>query len=230
MRPVFVLAIALVAACNTGGGFPVPVELPEFLAQDFPGGPIDNPYFPLPVGSRRTYEKMTDEGLETVVVEVTADTKVILGVTCVVVRDTVSLDGEVIEDTFDWFAQDADGNVWYLGEESTEYENGLPVSTDGSWEAGVDGATAGIVMWGAPMVGVTYRQEYYEGEAEDMATVLALDEAVDVPWGMFAGCLKTRDFTPLEPDAVEEKFYALGIGPVLEVDEDGVRTELVDVQ
>jgi hypothetical protein len=230
MRLGLALFLGIAAACtNNSNGEGVPV-LPEFLAQNFPGGPVTNPFFPLAVGSVRTYEKMTDEGLEQVVVEVTADTKVILGVTCVVVRDTVTLDGEVIEDTFDWFAQDMDGNVWYLGEDSKEYEDGMVVSTEGSWEAGVDGALAGIIMWGAPVVGTTYRQEFYEGEAEDMGTVIALDAMVTVPWGAFAGCLETEDFTPLEPGHVEAKYYAPGIGLVLEVDEEAGRTELVEVE
>jgi hypothetical protein len=226
------LLILLLAACNSGsgGGGLELIDLPQFAAADFPGGGVTNPYFPLPVGRTLTYEADTPEGLETIVVEVTADTKVVLGVTCVVVRDRVYLDGELIEDTFDWYAQDDDGNVWYMGEETTEYEGGVPVSTEGSWEAGVDGAEAGIIMWGTfPPIGSSYRQEFYEGEAEDVGTILATDETADVPWGMFAGCLKTSDTTPLEPGVYEEKYYALGIGPVLETDDEDGRTELVDV-
>jgi hypothetical protein len=231
MRLGSLLTVFLLAACGGGGGGLVLTDLPQFDVADFPGGPVDNPYFPLPVGRVLTYEADTEDGLEVIVVEVTSDTKVILGVTCVVVRDTVTLEGELIEDTFDWYAQDADGNVWYMGEDSTEYEGGVPVSKAGSWEAGVDGATAGIIMWGMfPPVGTSYRQEFYEGEAEDIGTILATDEMVDVPWGTFSACLKTADTTPLEPDAYEEKFYAPGIGVVLEVDGEDVRTELVDVQ
>jgi len=233
MRPVLLLFLtgALLGACNSGGGinWPEPIPLPQLQASDFNGGPIDNPYFPLPVGRIWTYEAMTEDGLETTVVEVTTDTKVILGVTCVVVHDTVSVEGEVVEDTYDWFAQDMDGNVWYMGEDSTEYENGVPVSTAGSWEAGVDGALPGIVMYASPPFGEAYRQEYYEGEAEDMALAVADDETVDVPWGVFTNCLHTRDYNPLSGE-LEDKWYAPGVGVVLETDEDDVRTELVDVQ
>jgi hypothetical protein len=166
------------------------------------------------------------------VVVVTGDTKDILGVPCVVVRDTVTLDGEVIEDTFDWFAQDADGNVWYFGEDTKEYEDGEVVTTEGSWEAGVDGAEPGIVMEADPQVGDRYRQEFYEGHAEDMATVLSLDETADVPYGSYEDVLMTEDTTPLEPDVLERKFYARGVGVVLEVDVNGggEREELVSVE
>jgi hypothetical protein len=225
------LIVLFLAACGGSSGGLVLADLPLFDAANFPVGPVDNPYFPLPVGRVLTYEADTEDGLEIIVVEVLSDIKVVMGVTCVVVRDTVTLDGELVEDTFDWYAQDIDGNVWYMGEDSTEYENGVPVSKAGSWEAGVDGATAGIIMWGAfPPVGTSYRQEFYEGEAEDVGTILATDEMVDVPWGTFSGCLKTADTTPLEPDVYEEKYYAPGIGAVLEVDDEDVRTELVDVQ
>jgi len=225
------LVLALAAACGGGSSSLELIDLPQFDAADFAGGPIDNPFFPLPVGRILTYEADTPDGLETNVVEVTSDTKVILGVTCIVVHDQVYLDGELIEDTLDWFAQDMDGNVWYMGEDSKELENGVVVSTAGSWEAGVDGATPGIVMWGMiPDIGLSYRQEYYEGEAEDMATILATNETAVVPWATFTGCLETGDFTPLEPDVYEEKYYAAGTGTVLEVDDEDVRTELVDVQ
>jgi len=224
------LSIVLLAACSSGGGLEM-IELPQFDAANFPAVPaVDNPFYPLPVGRILTYEADTEDGFETNTVEVTSDTKVILGVTCVVVHDQVYLDGELTEDTLDWYAQDLFGNVWYMGEDSKEYENGVVVSTAGSWEAGVDGATAGIIMWAMiPDIGLTYQQEYYEGEAEDMATILAMDRMVDVPFGTYAGCLETGDFTPLE-DAYEHKFYAPGIGVVLEVNDDDERTELVDIQ
>jgi hypothetical protein len=120
--------------------------------------------------------------------------------------------------------------VWYLGEESKEYENGQVVSTAGSWEAGVDGAEAGIVMPAAPQIGQAYRQEYYAGEAEDRAEVLATGESVSVPGGSFTGCIRTADTTPLEPDVVEHKTYCPGVGVVLEVNlEDGARLELVEI-
>jgi hypothetical protein len=192
---------------------------------------IDNPFLPLPVGSRRVYEAETEDGLERIVVEVTSETREVMGVDTVVVRDTVTLEDELIEDTYDWFAQDAEGNVWYFGEESTDFENGEPVSTEGSWEAGVDGAQPGIVMPAEPEVGVEYRQEYYLGEAEDMGEVLSLDEQVEVAIGSFDGVLQTKDWTPLEPDVVENKYYARGIGVVLELLVEGgeERVELVEM-
>lgn len=155
-----------------------------------------------------------------------------MGVTTVVVRDTVRLDGEIIEDTFDWFAQHRDGSVWYFGEDTHEYEGGVPVNAAGAWEAGIDGAQPGIVMPAEPAVGDSYRQEFYEGEAEDEAEVLALGETVTVSFGTFDDTVKTADTTPLEPGVLEHKYYARGVGLVLEVNvnEDGTRTELVTVE
>jgi hypothetical protein len=125
-------------------------------------------------------------------------------------------EGEVIEDTRDWFAQDRDGNVWYMGEDTAEYENGEVVSTAGSWEAGVDGAQPGIIMWAEiPDPGTQYRQEYYACEAEDFGEIVATNRSVTVPAGTFDGCLRTRDYTPLEPDLNENKTYCPGVGLVL---------------
>jgi hypothetical protein len=187
---------------------------------------VDNPLMPLVPGTVYVYEG----GGETIEVTVTSDTRDILGVTCVVVRDTVSVDGEIVEDTNDWFAQDVDGNVWYMGEDTAEYEDGEIVSTAGSWEAGVDGAKPGIVMPADPAVGDIYRQEYYACEAEDMGEIVSLAESADVPYGTFDNCLMTRDTTPLEPYANEHKYYCPGVGVVLEVDVNtGTRVELVSV-
>jgi hypothetical protein len=189
-----------------------------------------NPYVPLIPGWCRTYEGETDEGTETIEVCVTDDTREILGVNCMVVRDTVTLDGELTEDTFDYFAQDLDGNLWYFGENSYGYEDDRIVSVEGSWIAGVDGAKAGIIMYADPQIGDLYRQEFLPGEAEDMAEVLALDKAVSVPYGNFENCVMTKDFTPIEPDLKEHKYYAKDVGVVLEVNvETGERVELVDV-
>ena len=188
---------------------------------------IDNPLLPLAPGTIYTYEGAG----ETIVVTVTSQTKVILGVSCVVVRDTVTVAGEVIEDTYDWFAQDDAGNVWYFGEDTKEYEGGAVVSTEGSWEAGVDGAQPGIVMHGTPpALGIPYRQEYLACEAEDMAEVVDLDASVTVPYGAYTGCRQTREFTPLEADVNEHKYYCPGVGLVLEVDvATGDRVELTAV-
>jgi len=191
---------------------------------------VDNPYFPLPPGARWVYEGRVEDGLERTVVEVTGDTRVVMGVTCVVVHDTVTVDGEMIEDTFDWFAQDADGAVWYFGEETYEYEDGEIVGTEGAWEAGVDGAQPGIVMPARPQVGDSYRQEYYEGEAEDAAEVLSLTESATVAVGTYEDVLVTEDINALEPDVVEHKYYARGVGPILTVQVQGGsdREELVE--
>lgn len=178
---------------------------------------VDNSYFPLQRGRRWIYEEETDEGTERVEVVVTGDKREILGVECTVVRDTVTLGGELVEDTFDWFAQDRDGNVWYFGELSLSYADGELESLEGSWEAGVDGAQPGIVMPAEPEVGKLYRQEYFLGEAEDLARVLSLSETATVPAGNFTNCIKTEETTPIEPSALEHKFYAPGVGFVLAV-------------
>jgi len=178
---------------------------------------IDNPYFPLTPGTRQVYRETDDEGHELrVVVRVTRRTKrVASGIRGRVVRDTVTEDGELVEDTFDWYAQDRKGNVWYLGERTTEYEDGKPVSTAGSFEDGVDGARRGIVMLARPRVGREYAQERAPGVAEDRARVLSRDEQVEVPAGHFRRVLMTRDWNPLEPKVNEYKFYARGVGLVL---------------
>jgi len=144
---------------------------------------------------------------------VTSDTKVILGVTCVVVHDVVSSGGQVVEDTYDWYAQDDTGTVWYMGEDTTEMDAGM-ISKEGSWEGGVDGAKPGKIMPGTPQVGDRYRQEYLEGEAEDEGEIVDLNASITVPYGSFTGCIRTRDFTALEPDVEENKFYCPPVGIV----------------
>ena len=205
-------------------------------------GVIDNPYLPLTPGTTFVYEAETEDGLARDVIFVTHETKEILGVTCTVVQDTetvydeVTPAGRVEEDTEDWFAQDVDGNVWYFGEFTTAYEyddqgNQTGTSHEGSWEAGVEGALPGIVMQADPQPGKSYRQEYFEGEAEDMAKVLRLNASVSVPYGDFDDCLVTKEWTPLELGHVEQKFYAPEVGLVLVLEHHGkiVRVELVDV-
>ena len=192
---------------------------------------IDNRYWPMTPGSRWTYREIDEEGNEvTVVVTVSSETKEIAnGVTARVVRDTVTQDGELLEDTFDWYAQDADGNVWYLGEETAEFEGGEVSSTAGSFEAGVDGALPGIIMPADPRVGMRYRQEYYAGEAEDNGEVLSMAEQAEVPFGHFTDVLLTKDTITIEPDVLEYKLYAPEVGPVLVlgVSGGGGREELI---
>lgn len=186
-----------------------------------------NTYMPLVPGLTRIYEA----GDETITVIVTSETIEIMGVTCLVVSDIVAEDGVVIEDTVDWFAQDIYGNVWYFGEIAKNYEDGLLKDLDGSWMAGEDGAKAGIVMKATPQVGDVYRQEWALAEAEDMGEVLSTSATESAPAASCNGdCLLTRDYTPLEPDVSENKFYAPGIGVIVayDVEEPDNREELVE--
>jgi hypothetical protein len=229
MKPIALLlaAAALAAAAGCGssdepastgvaastlptGTEPVTLDPAEFTNR------IDNPYWPMKPGSRWVYRETDSEGnVQRVVVTVTDRQKTVAGIDALVVHDVVSEEGQVIEDTFDWYAQDAAGNIWYLGEDTKEFEHGKLVTTEGSWEAGVDGAQAGIALPADPEPGLTYRQEYYADQAEDGGTVLSVDELVEVPFGAFRDVLMTKDFTPLEPHLLEHKFYARGVGPVL---------------
>jgi hypothetical protein len=214
VRSSFVLLVVVLATgCGSEsrslpqGAEPAKLDAGDFIEQ------IDNPYWPMAPGSRWAYR----EDGQRVEVTVTDQTKEILGIQATVVHDVVTEDGELVEDTYDSYAQDNDGNLWYLGEATKEYENGKVKTTEGSWEAGVDGAEAGVLLPGEPKVGMSYRQEYYKGEAEDRGEILSLDEKVEVPFGSFDGVLMTKDTTPLEPDVLEHKFYAKGVGPVLAV-------------
>ncbi len=192
---------------------------------------IDNQYSALTPGTTFIYETKTKDGTEHDEFNVTNDTKEILGVRCVVIKDTVTLNGELIEDTFDWFAQDKDGNIWYFGEEAKQYAGGDLVGIEGSWKAGVDDAQPGIVMKANPQVHDLYRQEFSLGVAEDMGKVISLKGTAKVPYGTFKNCLVTRDFSPLEPDVIENKYYAPNVGLVLTVDpETGDREELIDIK
>lgn len=233
-RRVAAVMAALVgaSACGgTAGDEPVVAEgsatgLPEEIPTAHPDpadfvGTIDNAYLPLVPGSRWVYRSTSDDGEERIVVTVTDRTREVAGVTATVVHDRVTeVGGGVLEDTDDWYAQDVDGNVWYLGEDTTAYEDGK-ASAEGSWEAGVDGAEAGLVMPAEPRPGQAYQQEYYAGEAEDEAEVLAVDESVDVPLGHFDKVVRTADSTPLEPRLRERKLYAPGVGVVMERDVSG---------
>jgi hypothetical protein len=192
---------------------------------------VDNPYFPLPSGTTFIYESRTRYRTEHIEVTVTDDTKEILGVECVVVRDTVQVNGKLVEDTYEWYAQDVDGNVWYMGEATQEHRNGKVISAAGSWEAGKDGAKPGIIVWADPQVGQAYRQEYYVRKAEDMAEVISPAESASVAYGDFDDLLVTKEWSPLEPSVIEHKYYAAGVGLVLEelVKGGSGRTELIDI-
>jgi len=193
---------------------------------------VTNPWFPLEPGTRWTYREVDEDGavLEVVVTATTVTQEIANGAVARVVRDTVTLDGEIVEDTLDWYAQDERGTVWYLGEDTAEFEDGYIVSHEGSWEAGVDDALAGVIMPAVPMVGQAYRQEYYGGVAEDNGEVLALDGTADVPAGSYDELVQTADTSGIEPDVLEHKFYARDVGPVLTIDvESGAREELLSV-
>jgi hypothetical protein len=189
---------------------------------------VGNNFFPLIPNTIYTYESDT----ERIVVNVTGKTTKILNITCRVVRDTATdkKTGELIEDTIDWYAQDKDGNVWYFGEISQQFEQGELTGLKGSWKAGVGGAKPGIVMEVNPQKGNVYRQEFLLGTAEDLAKVLGSNNTVTVATGTYNNCLKTSDFSPLEPGVKESKFYAPGVGLIFTTSPDGTREELVKVE
>ncbi|RIJ37654.1 hypothetical protein [Pontibacter oryzae] len=234
---LLICLLFLLPSCNKDDLFnPFPPDR-QIDPRNFTPAVIDNPYFPLTPGNTLYYVNTSVEDGETetenLKVEITHDTKVIMGVTCRVVHEvTTDEDGDLVEDTFDWFAQDNKGNVWYFGEDTKAYEDG-EVSTAGSWEAGVDGAQPGIIMYANPKahIGVPYYQEFYLGEAEDQAVIINTNSTVEIGLGTFRHCVKTREYTALEPDVAENKYYAKGIGMILaEKIEGGMeREELVRI-
>jgi hypothetical protein len=170
------------------------------------------------VGAQWEYREVDADGTELkIVVTVTDQTKQILGIPATVVHDVATDNGDTVEDTLDWYAQDRAGNIWYLGEDTKEYENGKVTSTEGSWEAGVDGAQPGIVVPAHPTPGLAYRQEYYANKAEDQAQVLSVNEQAEIAAGSYQNLLLTKEFTPVEPDVLEYKWYAQGVGEVLAI-------------
>jgi len=179
---------------------------------------ITNPWLPMRPGTTMVYKGVKDGLPSVVTVVVTHDTKTIVGVTTTVIHDTLMLKGKVREQTTDWYAQDKAGNVWYFGEDTKELDaNGNVISTEGSWEAGVDGAQPGIFMTGNPKVGQSQRQEYYKGHAEDHFKILAFHQKVTVPFGSFKTAMMTKEWTPLEPTVLDHKYYVHGIGMVGEL-------------
>ena len=201
--------LVLMVGCTSSSSQGHKAYAPHIKPADFTTK-LDNEYFPLKPGTTFVYEGGTERGEMTV----TYDTKKVMGVECVVVDDRGYEAGKLIEKTYDWFAQDKQGTVWYFGEDTKEYENGEVVSTKGSWEAGVDGAKPGIIMPSDPKVGHSYHQEYYPGEAMDMARVLSSNASVTLPYGSFDHVLETREWTPLQPGFSEKKYYVRGVGPL----------------
>lgn len=186
-----------------------------------------NPWFPLVPGLTRIYQA----GEETITVTVSEDTREILGVTTMEVHDVVDIDGVPVEDTIDWYAQDIYGNIWYFGEIAQNFEDGVLTDLDGSWTAGIDDAKPGILMKAEPRTGDVYRQEFLLGEAEDMAEILDVNGSESTVAASCSGdCVVTRDSLPLEPDAVEYKYFAPGVGNIVTIDvETGDREELVEL-
>ena len=219
------LAIASIAAAEPKAPAP-DVSPANFVSQ------VTNKFFPLRPGTTFFYEGATDGIPTSNEVYVTHKTKAILGVNCTVVRDRTFEDGVLVEETFDWYAQDVDGNVWYFGEDSKELDpDGNVISTAGSWEAGVNGARPGIIMQADPQKGDRYYQEFAPDVAEDQARVLSLDESACVRYGCFDNLLLTKEWTQLEPGVAEHKYYAEGIGFILGVMVRGgeERSELVQI-
>jgi hypothetical protein len=209
------------------GADPVNLDPANFSAD------ITNPYWPMKQGTRWTYRALeAGSPPQDVVIVVTGATKKLAnGITARVVRDTARSKGQIVEDTLDWYAQDAGGNVWYMGEQTAEFEKGKIVSRAGSWEAGADGAQPGIMLPAQPEVGQKYRQEFKKGEAEDNGEVLATKHLVEVEAGSYQDAMVTMDTSAIEPDVVEYKFYGHGVGPLLALDISGgaSREELVKV-
>jgi hypothetical protein len=227
-RPLLALVIVLLLAASTAafrgvrrtvveeaaaaplpiGGEPAHLDPAQFTTR------IDHPYWPMRPGDHWVYRQTDAHGSRRIEVTVTHATRTIMGIQARVVHDVVTEDGNVVEDTHDWYAQDAKGNVWYLGEDSRQFEDGKLTSTRESWQAGVDGAQPGILLPADPSPGMAYRQEY-GAEARDTASVLSLHQRAKVPSGLFEQVLVTKEFTPLEPKLLEHDFFALGVGPVL---------------
>jgi hypothetical protein len=232
-KAALAVVAALASACSssvgtTPSGSPAPSSAPASTLAPIHGtysptidptnfvGSIDNPYWPLRPGTTYRYEGVRGHTPQTDIEVVTHETVRILGITCTVVRDTVLEHGVPIERTLDWYAQDRQGNVWYMGEDSFERKGGRFVKASDSWKSGVDGAEPGIIMPAAPVPGEAYRQEYYPpGEALDQARVISLNGMITVPYGTFGELLVTSERSPLEPQT-EQKYYARGLGEVEE--------------
>jgi hypothetical protein len=190
---------------------------------------VDNKYFPLKLGMRHVYTGVRDGAPTRHVFTVTHDRKTVMGVKCLVISDVVTQNQSLVEKTTDWYAQDVDGNVWYFGEDTAEYQNGVVVNTQGTWEAGVDNALPGIVMPAVPKVGDSYRQEFRPGVAMDMAKILSLSGNVKVPAGAYTNVVVTFDRNPLDPSKKERKWYAEGVGFVRAVLEGGGHQETTEL-
>lgn len=231
MQNKFYVAAAMLVAASPAISLAAGRYNPVIVPAEF-STTIDNPFFTMPAGKRMYFKSQTGEGLETAEIIVTGKTRKIMGVDTLEYWDRVSRDGVLIEDTHDFIAQHKNGDVWYFGEAVDNYENGKLKNHQGAWLAGEDNALPGIWVKAKPVVGETYREEYYPGNAEDIAKVVSTSETVTTVMGTFSGCMKTRNWTPLEPDVKEEKFYCRETGgTALEVNvTDSERDELVRIE
>ena len=228
--PIFIITfmsgLALVSGCHDIGGRDASYH-PRIASENFADN-VTNPYFPLVPGTLLKYIEKDRDGMSENEFAVTSDTKLILGVRCVVAHISVQKNDRVAEDTYEWFAQDKEGAVWCFGNATREISAGGKVSTEGSWQAGVNGALPGVFMPADPKPGPSYRQEYAPGTAEDMAEVVGIHESVTVPAGKFDDCVNARVWSMLELGG-ENKWYARGIGFVRSVSSAGEIAELVSV-
>jgi hypothetical protein len=236
------VAVIMFLGFSVGAVQAGPCELADFASTSFTDPlTIDNPYWPLVPGTTFVYEPVPNEDDVVNTIIVTHGTKRIdvdgKRIRCRVVYDVEEVDGYVTEETWDWYAQDDEGNIWYCGEDTVEYIydddwNLIDTSTEGSWEAGVDGALPGYLLLADPSPGVCYQQEYYADEAEDVAKVLRLNANVTLENGdSYEECLETKEWTQLDPGNVEKKYYEKGVGLVLieELKEKSVRVELMEI-
>ncbi len=206
-----VLIGTAVLALGAGLSYAAPPKPSQFSAK------VDNPWFPLKPGSVYVYRGVKDGEPSREVLTVTHKTATINGVPCAVVHDRLYVSGRLHERTTDWYTQDRQGNVWYYGEQTAELDkNGHVKSTEGTWQAGKDGALPGIYMPAHPKVGYAARQEFYKGHAADHFQILDLRTSIDVPWGKSNRALLTKEWTPLEPGTIDHKYYVRGVGTVLE--------------
>jgi hypothetical protein len=229
------MIILLFVGCTDDPGSPTGVEQGGYDVLIDPSDfthIVDNPWFPLSPGTKYVYEGYKDGAHVLDTVFVTHETRVVMGVRCTVVLDRVYEDGEINEDAYDWYAQDLEGNVWYFGEITFEYTNGVVTSLEGSWEAGIENGLPGKMMLANPRVGERYRQEYKPGVVADMAEVLSVTDSISVPHGgLYRNCVRTKDWSPLDPGVIAHKFYARGVGLIHEIAVAGEseRIDLIDV-
>jgi hypothetical protein len=231
-RMVLILTAVLAATLLHGSGasagkpksagYAPHIDPAEFVAR------VDNPWFPLVPGTRFVFHETKDGKTAVNEVTVLSDTKVLMGVNCTVVHDVVKDGDTVKEDTYDWYAQDKQGNVWYFGEDTREFLPGGRINTEGSWQAGAARNQPGIIMPGKPVPGAPYRQEYGPGHAEDMGQVVAVNDSVKVPYGSFGGCVRTKEWSLLEA-GTDRKWYAKGVGFIREEAADKAVVTLVSV-